>query len=142
MVFQVNSNGDITFSASFDEYDSDPLPITFSSPMIAFFWTDIDTRPSDGGDIYYRQSIDPLLLEKARLYIDSVFPLLKFEPTFLFIATWHRVGYFSMKVDRVSCSHVHLYFFTCLVIIFILIEKHIPRCLGIKFNTLICVITL
>ena len=53
--FQVNTDGRISFDAAIlNDYTPSPLP-RLSSPFIAPFWADVDTK-GNNGRIYYRQT--------------------------------------------------------------------------------------
>lgn len=82
-----------------------PIPIPGNTiPFLSPFWADVDTRPSDGGFVYYRESNETTLLDRARDHIRGIFSedFSTFTPSWLFIATWYRVGYYSLGTDRVS----------------------------------------
>jgi len=68
--------------------------------MVAPFWADVDTRGT--GNVWYRESINPDLLDRANREIARVFPAqIPFTASDLFIATWEGVGYFNSKTDKV-----------------------------------------
>ena len=72
----------------------------FSSAFVYAFSADVDT--SGIGQVFYRETTDPLMLLAVNERLDETFPYL--EPnnmTSLFIATWFYVGYFDSHVDRV-----------------------------------------
>lgn len=98
----------ISFDSPVTAYTPEPLPISGSRVLLSPYWADVDTRPSDGGFVYYRRSTDPTLLNNARDQIRAVFPLnfQTFTPTFLFIATWDHVGYYNSHTDKVR-SIIH-----------------------------------
>ena len=71
--------------------------------LIAPFWADVDTRGT--GDVWYHNSTDPLLLNRASIDIRNAFPAQAaagFTATDMFIATWDGVGYFNQHTDLVS----------------------------------------
>lgn len=70
----INTNGNVTFNDPLWQYSADGFPI--STPMIAPFWADVDTR--QGGMIYYK------ILDNA------------------IIITWDQVGYFSQQTDKLN----------------------------------------
>jgi len=53
MLFQVNSDGVISFGQRFTDYTPRVLPIR-SPPFIAVYWADVETRRNNG-HVYYRQ---------------------------------------------------------------------------------------
>jgi hypothetical protein len=72
----INTNGNLTFTGPYNEYNAAGFP--FSLPMVAPFWADVDTRNVNSGAIYYKLSATNL------------------------IVTWDNVGYFSNQVDKVN----------------------------------------
>ena len=69
--------------------------------MIILFWGDVDTRPYDGGYIWYRITDSTDLLQQARETIQSAYPSVP-EIDYLLIATWYHVGYYPENTDRVK----------------------------------------
>lgn len=62
----------------------------------------MDTRPEDGGIVWYRETANSMLLTRFQNEIQSAFPDQQgFVPLSLFIATWDHVGYFPRGTDRV-----------------------------------------
>ncbi|NXX18698.1 SNED1 protein, partial [Podargus strigoides] len=98
----VNNNGVVSFGTGVPEFTPQPFPLDGHRPFVAPYWADVDTR--EGGDVFYRQSRDPELL--ARLARDLVVavppgdPLP--EPTWAFVATWHRVAFFGTAGKKVG----------------------------------------
>ena len=91
--FQVNANGDISFLQPLSTFVPQPFPLDFQ--LIAPFWADSDTGPLEGGDVWYRETKDPDLLEIVKSFIRSSFiNHATFEPVSLFIATWDHIGVF------------------------------------------------
>ena len=105
-LLQVNNNGAISFGAAMTNFTAQQIPIPGNSvpPFLSPYWADVDTRPSNGGFVYYRNSTDEVLLERASNHIRAVFPntFSTFTSTWLFIATWYRVGYYSLNTDKVK----------------------------------------
>ena len=107
---QVNNNGVISFDASVTDYTSEPLPISGSHVLLSPYWADVDTRPTNGSFVHYRQSTDQVLLNTTEEQIRELFSsdIETFTPTFLFIATWDHVGYYNLHTDKVDyCINVH-----------------------------------
>jgi MYXO-CTERM domain-containing protein len=78
----VNVNGNMTFGGPVSTYTPQSFPVS-SQPMIAPWWSDVDTRNQTGGpenDIYY--------------HVDDIGGR--------FIVTWYEVGYYSSHVDKVN----------------------------------------
>ena len=103
---QVNTNGVISFTNSISQYTPDSFPLNNTQELIAPYWADVDTRGT--GIIWYRDTTDPDLLERADSEIRQAFPtLLRYSSEFLFIATWDHVGYYNAARDKVGskCEH-------------------------------------
>ena len=96
---QVNNNGDITFNAAYSGLTTSPFPIS-GSPMIAPFFSDVDTRGA--GSVWYRTTNDTSLLANAVRDVPSILTGPNFTPVWLFIATWDHVGYYKSRSDKVS----------------------------------------
>ena len=54
------------------------------------------------GKIWYRNTTNSGLLERAKKQIVDAFQVLDFEPRELFIATWDQVGYYKEKSRKVN----------------------------------------
>jgi hypothetical protein len=100
---QVNNNGPISFDGTMTAFTPQPFPVTGSPPFLVGYWADVDTRPSNGGFVYYRATTNQALLDRASDHITGLFtqPQRTFEATELFIATWSRVGYFEERTNLV-----------------------------------------
>ena len=97
---QLHINGGISFTNSSITFTTDPLPLDGDRSLLAVFWADVDTRGT--GDVWYRQSTDPLLFDRANTEIRTAFPYqAPFSATLLYIFTWDRVGYFNSTVNQV-----------------------------------------
>ena len=91
--FQVNTNGILSFRFPFSSFIPRRFPLC-CTPLIAPFWDDVDIRRS--GNIFYRQTTNTTLLQRAHNQLQESFPSAgNFTPTFLFIATWERVPEFG-----------------------------------------------
>ena len=98
---QVNNNGLISFQTAVSQFTPDSFPLSGDLELIALYWADVDTRGT--GTVWYRETDEPLLLDRAASDIQAAFISQgSFAPTFLIIATWDHVGYFSRQIDRVS----------------------------------------
>lgn len=73
----------------------EPRPLTSPVPVIAPYWSPVDL--SRGGNVHYRMTNDPALLQRAQNDILSHFPDSEgvFEPTLLLIVTWFEVQEFQ-----------------------------------------------
>ena len=88
---QVNTNGIISFGLQFTEFTPQRFPLNNLVPLIAPFWDDVDITRF--GNIFYRQTSNAALLQRARDQLQELFPSSgNFTPTTLFIATWDRVA--------------------------------------------------
>ena len=73
----INNNGNISFSQPYFTFTAYPFPDpTFN--MIAPFWADVDTRSTNGGNVWYK--VNPHSL----------------------IVIWDHVGYFPMMEDKLN----------------------------------------
>jgi len=106
----VNNNGVVSFDAPVPGYTPQSFPISGSRVLLSPYWGDVDTRPSSGGFVYYRQTTDATLLTKARNQVRALFSAFSsFTPTFLFIATWDHVGYYNRHTEKVSLKFDYSY---------------------------------
>ena len=100
----------ISFTVPFPTYAPKPFPIA-GRFLIAPFWADVDTRGT--GEVYFMESRDETLLSKANDIIQSSTSqshgLSRYEPTWILIATWFKVGYFSSHTDKVVMCILHKY---------------------------------
>ena len=95
----MNTNGAISFTSPISRYTPDAFPTNVTDEIIAPFWADVDIRGT--GNIGYRETKDPELLQRANNDIRRVFSTIRFSSEYLFIATWDHVGYFNSQVDKV-----------------------------------------
>lgn len=86
-----------------------PLP-NRAIPIVAPFWSDVDTRGI--GAVWYRQTTDKNLLQRALMDITrdpTLFPVLdlhNFSPRLALIATWDHVGYYNAQTDKVIVTYM------------------------------------
>ena len=98
--FQVGDNGIVSLNKSYNTYIPRLLPIN-GTQFIAPYWADFDLRGF--GQIFYRQTKDPVLLARATNEIQRAFPLSQNTNVInLFIVTWDSVGYYNSRVDKVG----------------------------------------
>lgn len=94
VLFQVNTNGDLTFLSALSTFTPSPFPYQQNTQIVAVYWGDIDTRK--GGDIWYRETTDPVLLQKASAEIHTVFPQQSgFNASWIFVTTWSKVAFYG-----------------------------------------------
>ena len=92
--FQVNTNGVVSFLVEVSQYTPLPFPLGDERRLISPFWGDVDSR--NGGTVSYRESTDPVLLQRATKDVRRAFLAhQKFSATWIFIATWDRVAFFG-----------------------------------------------
>ena len=61
---------------------------------MAPFWADVDTN--NGGEVFYRETTDPNLLQQATDDVRSVYVgQRKFRATWLLVVTWYKVAFFG-----------------------------------------------
>lgn len=108
----MNNNGLLSFNTPTRVFTSQTFPIPSARrgsnfQVIAPFWGDVDTSGSDLGAVWYRQTSNSTLLQRAKneiLKYLHFYPELncqQFDPTFLFVATWDRVGYYRKRGHKV-----------------------------------------
>ena len=95
----MNTNGAISFNKEVSSYLPDPFPLEGEMCMIAALWTDINTE-ANAGRVYYRETTDADLLQRATNDVRSAFDALSlFTATWVFVATWHKVTYYEGSYD-------------------------------------------
>lgn len=91
---QVNNNGIISFLKEVSQFTPVAFPISKDRRVVAAFWADVDNRRA--GDVYYRESTEQPILERASRDIMQYFPEFPgFSAQWVFIATWYRVTFFG-----------------------------------------------
>jgi autotransporter-associated beta strand protein len=99
----VNNNGAISFNSGVSTYTGQSFPAAGLPPMIAPFWADVDTRPANGGSVWYRTATDEATLTAVGDRIHNSFlGSSLFNPTFVQVVTWDKVGYYDQHTDRVN----------------------------------------
>ncbi|XP_073723307.1 alpha-tectorin [Misgurnus anguillicaudatus] len=96
----VNNNGHLTFDGSWYSYSPYSFPGHGGKDIIAPFWTDIDNRGN--GVISYQQYTSGDVLTQATQDINQYFPDLSFSASWVFVATWDRVAYYSYSGTETS----------------------------------------
>ncbi|XP_032532169.1 sushi, nidogen and EGF-like domain-containing protein 1 [Chiroxiphia lanceolata] len=89
----VNNNGVISFDEPVREYTPDPFPLVDGRSFVAPYWADVDNVL--GGDIFYRQTTNAVLLGDISRDINQYFPETLFTATWAFVATWDHVAYYG-----------------------------------------------
>ncbi|KAL5015499.1 hypothetical protein ScPMuIL_009769 [Solemya velum] len=97
----VNNNGVISFLQPVTSYTPTPFPLGDGRRLIAPFWGDVDTER--GGTIWYRESTDPILLNRATADVRRYFPdQIRFSAAWVFIATWENVPFYGASNTGLS----------------------------------------
>ncbi|XP_020319975.1 alpha-tectorin [Oncorhynchus kisutch] len=90
----VNNNGVISFNVQVSQFTPEAFPLSDSRSFIAPLWADVHNGIR--GDVYYRESADPELLERASQDIRKYFKNMPtFTATWIFITTWHQVTFYG-----------------------------------------------
>ena len=109
----------ISFTRQVCTFTPQAFPLEGSLQLIVPYWADVDIRPSDSGNVWYRETSDSELIARARSDImrdPLLFPqvdLSTFLPTSIFIATWDHVGYYNQRSDKVSIVKILVYNIFC-----------------------------
>ena len=95
----VNENGLLSFLTEVPSFFNIEFP-ALNYPIIAILYSDVDCRAS--GNIWYRNTNDKGILERAKQQIENAFQVQDFNPSEVFIATWDQVGYYEEKDRKVN----------------------------------------
>lgn len=97
-VFQ-NTNGDITFDEGYTRFTPELIPNTGVPPMVAIYWTDIDTRNGGDGEneLWIRAGTDTNDLENANAIVAGT-GASQFLAEAAIVATWNKVEAYSRRV--------------------------------------------
>ena len=87
----------LSFGAPYTAPRGSSFNFTFSPPISAPFWDDVDiTR---GGTIYYRQDTNSTIMDLVQKAIALEYPeAASFQPSLVFVATWDRVEEYGFDV--------------------------------------------
>ncbi|KAM8834963.1 alpha-tectorin [Synchiropus picturatus] len=90
----VNNNGVISFNVQVSQFTPEAFPLSDSRSFIAPLWADVHNGIR--GDVFYRESIEPDILERATHDVRKYFKNMPdFSATWTFIATWHQVTFYG-----------------------------------------------
>ncbi|XP_062341282.1 alpha-tectorin [Osmerus eperlanus] len=90
----VNNNGVISFNVQVSQFTPEAFPLSDSRSFIAPLWADVHNGIR--GDIFYRESTEPHLLERVTQDVRKYFQNLPtFTATWVFITTWHQVTFYG-----------------------------------------------
>ncbi|KAI8498222.1 hypothetical protein Bbelb_241660 [Branchiostoma belcheri] len=98
----VNTNGDISFGSEYRGFSPVAFPTT-GKRLLAVYFTDLITSyQARSGYIYHRETTDAGLLARATTDIRTAFPAEhgSFVATWVYIATWHDIAFFSYSSIR------------------------------------------
>ena len=100
---QVNNNGVISFNVQVSQFTPEAFPLSDSRSFIAPLWADVHNGIR--GDIFYRESTEPALLERVTQDVRKYFQNLPtFTATWVFITTWHQVTFYGgSQTTPVKC---------------------------------------
>ena len=91
---QVNNNGVISFNVQVSQFTPEAFPLSDSRSFIAPLWADVHNGIR--GDVYYRESVEPEILDRATQDIRKYFRNMPgFTAAWVFIATWHQVTFYG-----------------------------------------------
>ncbi|XP_036374730.1 sushi, nidogen and EGF-like domain-containing protein 1 [Megalops cyprinoides] len=90
----VNNNGLVSFLREVSQFTPVAFPIAGDRRVVAPFWADVDNRRA--GKVFYRESKDPVILQRATADVRRYFPEFPaFTASWALIATWHQVTFFG-----------------------------------------------
>ncbi|CAL8305053.1 alpha-tectorin [Gadus morhua] len=90
----VNNNGVISFNVQVSQFTPEAFPLSDSRSFIAPLWADVHNGIR--GDVYYRETVEPEILERATQDIRKYFKNISgFTAAWAFIATWHQVTFYG-----------------------------------------------
>ncbi|XP_043936438.1 alpha-tectorin-like [Protopterus annectens] len=96
----VNNNGVVSFGVAVSQYTPDAFPLADGRAFVAPFWADIHSGLY--GEVYYRESKNDQIRNRATADIRRYFPDLQFTATWVFVATWDRVAYYGSSSRKAN----------------------------------------
>ncbi|XP_036429017.1 uncharacterized protein LOC118809643 isoform X2 [Colossoma macropomum] len=96
----VNNNGHLTFDQAMSSWVPERFVVNSGRDLIAPLWTDMDNRGN--GNISYNQYTSGSVLLQATRDINQYFPGVNFTASWVFVATWDKVAYFSYSGTETS----------------------------------------
>ncbi|XP_067316857.1 alpha-tectorin-like [Anolis sagrei] len=96
----VNNNGVVSFDEPVSEYTPKAIPLTDGEAFVAPYWGDVNNKL--GGDIWYRETKDPIMLDTITKDMNKHFPDMPFTAKWAFIATWDHVAYFGSRSNKTN----------------------------------------
>lgn len=100
----VNENGTLSFLQAVPTWVGQHFPINPSvGPILAPFWTDVDTSNAASGKIWYRTLQEESSLNYLAARFEAALPGNQgFVPTFAQVITWDHVGYYNQQADKLN----------------------------------------
>jgi hypothetical protein len=90
----VNVNGAISLRSTISVFTPICQAVPQSFRMIAPYWCDVNLR--EGGNVFYRESFDMRVLQKAAVEVTNAFPELKnIQLKWAFLTTWYNVSFYG-----------------------------------------------
>ncbi|XP_022415971.1 alpha-tectorin isoform X8 [Delphinapterus leucas] len=90
----VNNNGVVSFNVLVSQFTPESFPLADGRAFIAPFWADVHNGIR--GEIYYRETMDPVILKRATKDIRKYFKdMATFSATWVFIVTWEEVTFYG-----------------------------------------------
>ncbi|XP_074068329.1 alpha-tectorin [Macrotis lagotis] len=90
----VNNNGVVSFNVLVSQFTPESFPLTDGRAFIAPFWADVHNGIR--GEIYYRETMDPVILRRATKDIRKYFKdMATFSAIWVFIVTWEEVTFYG-----------------------------------------------
>lgn len=84
----------ISFNVQVSQFTPEAFPLSDSRSFIAPLWADVHNGIR--GDVYYRESTEPEILERATQDVRKYFKSMpSFTATWAFISTWHQVTFYG-----------------------------------------------
>lgn len=108
----VNNNGVVSFNVLVSQFTPESFPLTDGRAFIAPFWADVHNGIR--GEIYYRETMDPVILKRATKDIRKYFKdMATFSATWVFIVTWEEVTFYGGSsttpvIIHIFCFPLHI----------------------------------
>lgn len=97
----------ISFNVQVSQFTPEAFPLSDSRSFIAPLWADVHNGIR--GDVYYRESTEPEILERATQDVRKYFKNMPaFTATWAFIATWHQVTFYGGSQTTPVKHNYHL----------------------------------
>lgn len=112
LLSQVNNNGVVSFNVLVSQFTPESFPLTDGRAFIAPFWADVHNGIR--GEIYYRETMDPVILKRATKDIRKYFKdMATFSATWVFIVTWEEVTFYGGSsttpvIIHIFCFPLHI----------------------------------